>query len=126
MVLLACVGAWTAAITATHLPSSDLPSMEVSDKTLHLAGFTGLAGLFGLTLAAYDTARRRRILLMLLIMPAYGAMDELTQPYFGRSCELADWACDVVGAVAAMAVLELALTGLGRLWPVSAAAQQPE
>lgn len=39
-----------------------------------------------------------------LLIFCYGAMDELTQPYFGRRCDIFDWIADVVGVLMANAV----------------------
>ena len=123
--LIACIVAWAGAITATHLPPRDLPSMEVSDKLLHTVGFGGLAGIFGLTLAAYGKGRRRRLILMLAIMPLYGALDELTQPIFGRDCDVMDWVFDVIGTASAFVLVELALAGLGYVWRANSRQASP-
>jgi VanZ family protein len=45
-------------------------------------------------------------------------LDEISQPLFGRSCELRDWIADVVGGVAGLAATYLFM----RLWAASAAA----
>lgn len=108
-ILLACVVAWTGALTASHLPPQDIPQTGVSDKSLHFVGFFGLAGAFWLTLAGYGRRTPVRVVLVLLIMPAYAAFDELTQRYFQRTADFGDWTWDVIGTAAALLFAEIAM-----------------
>jgi VanZ family protein len=109
LLLAVSVLAWAGAFTATHLPPGDVPDIHTSDKFLHLAGYTALASPLLLTMAAFGWSRRRRIAWMLAMLMAYGAFDELTQPFFRRDAELNDWFCDVAGTTLAVVVWELAL-----------------
>jgi VanZ family protein len=106
-VLGACVLAWTGALVSSHAPAPRLPEIGVGDKGLHVAGFLVLTGLFWLTLAAHGRRRLARIAFVFPIMPLYAALDELTQPWFGRTCDLGDWLADAVGAACALALAEL-------------------
>ena len=44
-------------------------------------------------------------LIVLGIVMAYGAFDELTQPIFGRDCEFLDWVADSSAGVVAVSIL---------------------
>lgn len=80
------------------------PSVPGIDKVAHFLVF----GLFG-TLAArvvYRPGRERQtMVLAVLVVAAYGAMDEFRQSFTpGRAVELADWIADVSGALVAAAL----------------------
>jgi VanZ family protein len=80
----------------THLPPSRVPKLRMSDKIEHLMAFMLLGGLLYLCLRPRV---RQTLLIVAIVGAAYGAIDELTQPLVGRSCELLDWASDVSGIV---------------------------
>jgi len=106
--LLCCLAAsWVSAAVATHLPPRCMPHIGLSDSVLHVAGFFVLAGLLWTTLRAYDFKRPRRLVLTLAVLAVYAAMDEKTQPMFGRDADVADWLCDMLGTVLAAGVCEL-------------------
>ena len=104
--LTTCVLLWLTAFAVTHTPSSELPHFSVGDKTLHVVGFFGLGGIFILTLVAYRMATLRRIVLVALAMMIYAGLDELTQPYFGRTADLLDWVSDMGGTTLAIILCE--------------------
>ena len=106
VMLAVLVALWMTAAALTHWPQlSGVPN--VGDKTLHLVGYFGLAGALWLALYAYRTRLPWRPILTLAIMSAYGAIDEITQPYFQRSCDIRDWYTDVLGTLAAIVLLEM-------------------
>lgn len=96
------LGAYSIALfTGTHWPK--LPSIDVpgKDKTLHVVAYAILAGLL-LNVLARRTWPARGVSLAavtLAIVAIAGALDEWTQPYFGRTCDLFDWLADMAGAV---------------------------
>ena len=100
--------AWLGAFTLSHLPAERLRGLEASDKALHAAGFAGLTTLLWLVLAVDGRPARRRLPLVALAMALYGALDELTQPWFNRWASWDDWLFDCLGALASLAVLESA------------------
>jgi len=106
VLLVLLVLLWAGAFTLSHLPPGDVPDFHVGDKVLHTAGFAGLASAFGVTMLAFGVPRRRRLAMLFAVMLAYGAIDEWTQPWFGRSCELRDWLHDVLGTVIAAVMVE--------------------
>jgi len=103
--LAICILCWSGALVATHVPPRGLPKVR-ADFALHAAGYLALTAVFWLTLRAHGLGRGRRIGWVLAAMIPYAALDELTQPLFARSASLADWAADLLGAVAALVLLE--------------------
>lgn len=106
-ILVLAILSFAAAFVASHIPADKLGDVEVSDKTLHLVGYLGLAGMLMLTMIGFGKARAARVLLTMAAMAAYGAADEITQPYFQRNGDVMDFAADMIGSVAAIALVEL-------------------
>lgn len=97
-------GYWLLLVVSTHLPPEAATTAEsFNDKLLH---FTAYAVLAFLAAAVWRVTRRRygpvaaMVLLPCLLVVA--ALDEATQPYFDRSCDLHDWCSDAVGAIAGL------------------------
>lgn len=96
-------------VFATHYPRPEelLGPNPPSDKTLHLAAY-GLLGLFvAATLAATGRWSRASAGWWLFALAVFAALDELTQPLFGRIAEPLDWVYDVLGIAAGIAVVAL-------------------
>jgi VanZ family protein len=110
-ILVILILMWIGAFTVTHIPGSyiPVPIAQLGDISLHGIGFLGLSSWFILTLAAFDVRPSIRILLVLVIMLNYGAVDEYTQQFFGRSTELKDWLTDATATVASLIVWETIL-----------------
>jgi VanZ family protein len=101
---------WLTIFILTHIPSPQLPKVDIGDKTAHLLAYGLLSGLLLVTL--HRTSRIRRVeAVTLLICICYGAIDEWIQaiPIINRSCELYDWFADVTGAAIAVAVISVML-----------------
>jgi len=105
---------WAFATVASHTPPDRLPDLPVDGKVLHVVGFVGLSCLFMLTLTAYGHKGLRRDLVTLLVMSAYAAFDEGTQPYFHRHGCASDWLLDTASAAGGLAIFQglWALAGL--------------
>jgi VanZ family protein len=103
-----CGAFWLLAFATTHLPAGQVPDLGQSDKRLHFAGYFVLASLFAGALAAFGVSPRRRAVLGLAILPAYGAFDEVTQALVRRNPAVGDWLADAMGVVAAIALVETA------------------
>jgi len=110
---------WAGAFTLTHLPPPAVPNFHAGDKTLHLVGYAGLASAFGVTMLAFGVERRRRLMLLFAIMLTYGAVDELTQPWFGRTADIVDWLHNAAGVVIAAGVVEGVAWMVGKRQPVT-------
>ena len=111
VILVILILMWTGAFTATHIPARYIPGQiaSIGDIPLHGIGFLGLSSWFILTVTAFGIKPVLRILLVLLVMMAYGAVDEYTQQFFGRSTELKDWLTDVTATVVSVIVWETIL-----------------
>ena len=104
---------WIICVILTHLPAPPefLPAAE-HDKIRHYLGFGLLAGILYLTIAAArplhspPTILRSIAIRVMLILMIYAAVDEVTQPPFGRTCDLLDWTADIAGAATAVIILE--------------------
>lgn len=79
-----------------------VPMPSVSDKLIHLVCFAGL-GLFWcwwFSREAWLDRPWRHILYVMLIVAAYGILDEVHQYYVpGRFASALDWAADVAGGM---------------------------
>jgi len=105
-----CVLLWVSAFVATHVPARRVPPTQFSDKTLHAVGYFALGVAFLMAMWSRGVSSRTRAVVAACVIPAYGALDELTQPLVNRTAAWSDWAADLVGAAAAITALE------GVLW----------
>ncbi len=108
---------WGLICVLTHLSPRDVPHVSINDKLVHFLMYGGFGFLLGLALH-FSGVRRWIFLLVLLIALAYGAIDEWTQPIFGRTCDLFDWLADAGGALSAVALLFLLLRITRRSAPI--------
>jgi len=109
--LIACIGSWAAAFVGTHGPLPEFPpSIDVSDKSLHVLGYFALTAVFWLTLLAFGKGGLTRINAAVIVIPIYGILDEITQPLFHRWASVHDWVADLCGIVIAVTVLEAAVS----------------
>lgn len=88
---------WLGLFIATHLPPRHIPPVPVSDKIEHFTGFAILAIL--LSIAIGRRVQPRAFAVVLAICLIYAALDEWTQPFVGRTCDLKDWLADGGGAI---------------------------
>lgn len=102
---------WLALFTGTHIPINLKPDVPGNDKMQHFLGYGGLAFLLGcLILLQSGHSGKRRVMLIgaMALLALYGAFDELTQLFVGRSCDLLDWLADLGGsAIGLTAILVL-------------------
>jgi VanZ family protein len=94
-------------VCATHHPRPEdlLGPSPPSDKTLHFIAYAVLAGL---TSATWLTARRRArlgIAPLAIALAAFGAVDEVTQPFFRRHADPLDWVYDCIGIAIGIAAV---------------------
>jgi VanZ family protein len=99
---------WCFLCVLTHLPPSAIREPQgfwLTDKQAHFIAYFVLSFSVGITLMVTLPGRRWIPLFVIALAMAYGAIDERTQPMFGRDCELGDWVADTLGSVAAAAGL---------------------
>ncbi|MCS7091041.1 MAG: VanZ family protein [Verrucomicrobiota bacterium] len=106
--LLATAGFTALLLYLTHLPNSDVPAWITrwgDDKFRHVTAY-GLWAFLALGASQAWCARRgRAVASVLLIAGVLAALDELSQPRFGRTCSLWDYAAGVLGAAAGCAAM---------------------
>lgn len=86
---------------ATHHPHPDalMPGIaRLQDALLHFGAYAVLGCLASATLVAFrGRAGWAAILALLLALAGLAALDEVTQPLFGRMAEIKDWVSDLAG-----------------------------
>jgi len=106
-VAIVCTIWWIAAAVATHVPAEDLPVGVHSPSLLHVVGYAITTALFLMSLIAYGIAVPRRWLIAVVVIAAYAAVDEATQPWVGRDGSVDDWVADLIGMAFALAMIEV-------------------
>ena len=93
------------AVCLTHMPREPHQLEQFKDKTLHTVGYFMYAAVI-YTAAGITWPRLRGLaLIVVLALALWAAADEITQPYFGRTCDILDWRADMIGAVTAVVIL---------------------
>jgi len=99
-------------LTLTHWPRlGPLPEIPGKDKTLHFLAYAIATVLF--LLGYLRTLRFWSILPIMTGLLVLGALDEKTQPWVNRSCDIRDWLADAGGILTAI-LLFLALMAVKR------------
>lgn len=121
IVLLICY--WSLICYGTHRPPPPVSQPQlVNDKLLHYVAYSGLTLLWFVLLKQHCPrwSTLMRSLCVVVIVLGYGAADELTQPYFHRMADWADWFADLTGCLSTLLlclILEPKLTPkLIKLW----------
>ncbi len=102
LILAATIVYWVALEVAMHVPQIPRP-LEESDKILHFTSYALLALLVATTWSLYRPFHWRQALIVAVLLSLNGVIDETTQPYVGRACDVRDWMADTAGVVAALA-----------------------
>jgi VanZ family protein len=114
-------------VFATHYPRPEelLGPNAPSDKTLHFIAYAVFAGLAS---ATWLTARRtahRSIAPLAIALAGFGAIDEITQPFFRRHAEPLDWVYDCVGIAIGIAAVMAAMALVRRFARTLAPSESP-
>lgn len=97
-------------LVATHWPGVSIQGPLVrSDLWLHAAAYFVLAIFTLLAVAAKARLTRARLRWTCLVLFAFAALDELSQPWFGRVAAASDWLADAVGIMLASVLMTLIL-----------------
>jgi VanZ family protein len=105
---------WGLLIYLTHTPKPPAIAGIASDKTEHFLAYGLLCGLVFVTVWLVRPKMRWIGAYVLAFAMIYGALDEWTQPWTGRTCDFWDWMCDSGGAMIAVGVLSVLRAGMGR------------
>jgi VanZ family protein len=91
---------WLALFTATHVPKVPAAfSAPGADKWEHLVSYGTLAFLLAGRRSLWQPVIWKVFFKIGMLVALYGIFDELTQPFFGRHADVADWFADVLGCV---------------------------
>ena len=106
--LAAGTAAYTAVLVfATHYPRPEelLGRNPPSDKTLHFVAYAVLAAFSAATWLAARRTASRSIAPLAIALASFGAIDEITQPFFRRHADPLDWVYDCIGIAIGIAAV---------------------
>ena len=109
--LAALTGLYTAVLVfATHYPRPEhlLGVNRPPDKMLHFLAYGALGLLAAALLAVAGRWSPVRVAILAAGLAAFAAIDEVTQPWFGRTAEPLDWVYDLIGVATGIAVIAVA------------------
>ncbi len=99
------VGYCALGLIVTHVPpflpkvdDGREPPLVGFDKVVHFVGF-GVLALLLMNVLRRHLSESRAAGVALLLCAVAGAIDEITQPPFGRTADVMDWVADMLGAV---------------------------
>ncbi len=98
---------WITLVILTHMPIPEIVyRARVSDKWLHFLAYLNLVFLLWFSVSPDRKAswRNRAAWLIFLAAVAYGGLDELSQPYMGRTCDVWDFVADAEGILAGLVI----------------------
>ncbi len=101
---------WPSLFVLAHIPIPKVvKEADMSDKALHALAYFILVFLLWGTVRPYQRVnwRKTTVWLILALVVWYGVMDECLQGYTGRSPDVKDFAADIIGAGASLALLTL-------------------
>lgn len=91
---------WILLFIGTHLPPSDIVAPVLNfDKAIHFFAYFILGFLLG---RSENLGQWSRFIYGLILLTIYASVDELTQPYFGRSSEWLDGLADFIGSASGL------------------------
>jgi VanZ family protein len=97
---------WGVIFALTHMPPERLAGApHIWDKLVHFLIYFLLAALLGSAMMLTFPQWRQIPLWVLVVGFAYGAIDELLQPFVRREATLLDWVADALGVWAAVLLL---------------------
>ena len=97
-------------VYATHHPRPGelIGPKAPGDKTLHVVAYTLLGGVVAAAVASRGRWTWRSAAALLVALALFAAVDEITQPLFGRFADILDWAFDELGLVVGIGAVTVA------------------
>lgn len=97
----------------THWPT--VPSLGLAagrlpiDKAVHFVLYGVFGALVGITNYFHPLSFRWPVTRLFFALMMFAAIDELSQPFFTRNCDLRDWIADIAGAAFGLLVSTIAI-----------------
>ncbi len=108
---------WIALFTSTHVPLPEkLIPPGLSDKSLHLVTYLILAYLLAFATSTKRPLGLKLYLLLVVVIAAYGAIDELLQIPVNRHADVFDWVADILGGTVGFVLFALTQKMVPFLW----------
>ena len=103
-------------VLATHYPKPEqlLGRYGHADKLLHFVAYCLLAVFVAAAIWGAGRWSSRAVLAVAIALAAFGAVDEITQPLFGRTADVFDWAADCGGIAVGILLVATASWAWGR------------
>ena len=103
-------------VLATHYPKPEqlLGRYGHADKLLHFVAYFFLAMFVAAAVWGAGRWSRRAAVAVALALAAFGGIDEITQPLFGRTADVFDWAADCAGIAVGILLVATASLAWGR------------
>lgn len=103
-------------VLATHYPKPEqlLGRYGYADKLLHFVAYFLLAVFVATAVWAAGRWSWRTAVAVAIALAVFGAIDEITQPYFSRTADVLDWAADCAGIAVGLVVVATASLAWGR------------
>jgi VanZ family protein len=98
------VGYWLLLFVSTHIPQVPPLHPIATDKVLHLSAYTVLAALLATAWSLRGEFGWRQCLMVVALLTAFAAFDEISQIPVGRHCDARDAVADVVGVLVGLAI----------------------
>jgi len=96
-------------VLATHYPKPEqlLGRYGHADKLLHVVAYFLLAVFVATAVWGAGRWSRRTAVVVAIALAGFGAIDEITQPLFGRTADVLDWAADCAGISAGILLVAI-------------------
>ena len=107
LLAVALVSYTLVAFLGTHMPMPPGVIPRGGDKVLHFLGYSILGALLMGLRASLGEFRWPSVFGRAGFLACYGAFDEITQKFVGRSADVADWCADVLGACCGLMAIVL-------------------
>ena len=103
-------------VLATHYPKPEqlLGRYGHADKLLHFVAYFLLAMFVAAAVCGAGRWSRQVAIIVAVALAAFGAIDEITQPLFGRTADVFDWAADCAGIAVGILLVAVTSSAWGR------------
>ena len=103
-------------VLATHYPKPEqlLGRYGHADKLLHFVAYFLLAMFVAAAVCGAGRWSRQAAIIVAVALAAFGAVDEITQPLFGRTADVFDWAADCAGIAVGILLVAVTSSAWGR------------